>query len=385
MKSLPNGPSQSSQETLKQVEIIHTSLGGLSLICLVLLVGLLLPSFGFNPMRSQLVAAFIILVVCVGIGYLYLLNYRSHKIVLEQARLTDVLMNSLGQGFLTFDSKGLCGPAYSQACHVLLEHDTIPGQEIAKLLKITSASRADFDEWLGILFMPDHALSFDDAVRFLPDRLELDNGRSVELTYRAVRDKQLHLVCIVLIATDKTEEMQAQKRVDSERQFVAMVCAIFAEKQSFMLTMAELKQLLLRLNRLDESLFSVEFFRDVHTIKGAAMHFKMETLGEKLHNLESTLREVKHRGAHTQIDNHAREALAQHRAEVQLEFGRIQNALRTILGEACTALVSCSSNIMYRQIYIMLIKTVFYRYLCLPCLNRLIAKCFHWQKNLKRK
>ncbi len=328
-----HGLLPTSARTMKQVEIIHTTLGGLSLICLILLVGLLLPVFGFAQIHSVMIAGLITAVVCVGVGTLYLMNYRAHKIVLEQARLTDVLMNSLGQGFLTFDAKGICGPAYSQACRTLLQSDEIVGKQIANLLNVSEEGRPDFYEWLGVLYMPDHALSFEDAVRFLPDQLQHDDGRVIELAYRAVRDKQKRLVCIVLIATDKTEEKDAQKRVDSERQFVAMVCAIFSEKQSFLLTMTEIKEMLERLLRIDDSLFSPEFFRDVHTIKGAAMHFKMEVLGEKLHGLENTLRQAQSTAAEMGISAELKDALSQHRAEAQLEYGRIQKALRAILGD----------------------------------------------------
>lgn len=322
-----------SQQTLRQVEVIHTTLIGLSLICIVLLVGLLLPAFGFNPMSSKLVAVLITVVVCVGITYLYLLNYRAHTKVLEQARLTDVLMNSLGQGFLTFDAQGICGPAYSTACRALLNTDNIYQQNVADLLKIPAQNRADFNEWLGILFMPGHALSFEDAARFLPDQIEHNDGRMLEIAYRPVRDKMGHLLCIVLIATDKTDEKDAQKRADAERQFVAMVCAIFAEKQSFMLTMTEIRSMLVRLDNVDVSVFGIDFFRDVHTVKGAVMHFKMELLGEKLHALESTLRRFQAQVEQKNLTPEIKDALSQHRAEVQLEFSRIEKALRTVLGD----------------------------------------------------
>lgn len=315
------------------METIHTTLTGLSLICLVLLVGVLLPVFGLNPVHSADLAVIITGAVLVGIVYLYLLNYKTHSNVSEQAGLTDVLMNSLGQGFLTFDEKGICGQGYSEATLNLLQCDGIPSKQVADILQVTPDNRADFFEWLSMLFMPDHALSFEDAVRFMPAELVHQNGKTVQLTYRPVRSRQGKLECIVLIVTDKTEEKDAQKRVDDERQFVAMVCAIFAEKQSFMLTMSEIKLVLERLMKIDETLLSPDFFRDVHTIKGAAMHFKMEVLGEKLHGLESTLREVQDITSKDGLCPEMREALSQRRAEVNLEFARIQNSLRPVLGE----------------------------------------------------
>ncbi len=329
MSALP----PSSGQTQRQAELIHTTLGGLSLIAFVLMIGLVLPVFGFNPVHSAGVAGLIVIIVCVGIGYLYYLNYRSHNEAIEQARLTDVLMNSLGQGFLTFDEKGICGPGYSDASLNLFECQSIAGAQVADILQIPEDGRSDFFEWLGILFMPGHALSFEDAVRFMPAQIVHKNGQAIELSYRPVRNRQGQLTCIVLIATDKTEEKDAQKRVDSERQFVAMVCAIFAEKQSFILTMSEIQQMLDRLTQINEGLFGADFFRDVHTIKGAAMHFKMEVLGEKLHNLESTIRQIQDVALSQGITSDMKEAISQSRAEVQLEFGRIQNSLRTILGD----------------------------------------------------
>lgn len=320
------------QQIVRQVEIVHASLVGLALLCLVLTGGLLLPVFGLNALSSPLIAGIIIVVVLFGLAYLYFLNFRAHKIVSHQARLTDVLINSLGQGFLTFDAKGVCGSVYSQACHDLLLAKEIEGKSIAAILCVNESEKTVFQEWLDVLFMPAHALSFDDAVRFLPDHFPHPNGNTVVLSYRPVRGKDGSLAQVVLIATDKTEEIEAQKRADNERQFAAMVCAIFAERQAFVLTMSELKELIDRLSHteknLQDDLLSANFFRDVHTMKGAAMHFKMEKLGTALHELENTLRQFKDRP-----DAEIRQQLEQHRAEVQLEYGRIQNAMHDIAGQ----------------------------------------------------
>lgn len=312
---------------IRQIDIIHTTLIGMALICLTLLCGLLLPMFGIG-LNSPAIAAFVVVVVLIGMGTLYFLNFQAHKIVQAQARLTDVLINSLGQGFLTFDAQGICGNVYSQACHNLLLAEEIADQHIADILRVPDASRNELDEWLGILFMPDHALSFEDAVRFLPDSMLHEDGRLISLTYRSVRDDTGALVRIVLIATDHTEEKEAQKRVDAERQFAAMICAIVAERHSFIMTMGEMRDVLEALANADESVLTPDFFRTIHTLKGTAMHFKMEKLGEMFHMLETTLK-----GAAGRPIDEVRELLNQSRAEVQLEFGRIQNALRVIIGD----------------------------------------------------
>lgn len=315
-------------QTLKSVETIHTSLLGMTLICVVLLYGMLLPLFGINPVSSPWVAGIVTTTVIVGLAYLYTLNFKAHKLVQEQARLTDVLINSLGQGFLTFDNKGVCGEIYSQACLVLLDTKQVAGVDVMSILRIEPDKRDEFMEWLGILFQPDHALSFDDAVRFLPDIIPRQDDRAVLITYRPVRDKENRLMRIVLIATDHTEEKEAQKRADAERQFAAMICAIFAERQNFMLTMGEMKELIDSLSDINLSLFEPEFYRQVHTLKGAVLHFKMDKLGEAMHELENALRAAKEMDPAS-----AREVIGHSRGEVQLEYGRIQNVLRDVLGE----------------------------------------------------
>lgn len=315
-------------QTLKSVETIHTSLLGMTLICVVLLYAVLLPLFGINPMHSPLVAGIVTGTVFIGLGYLYYLNYTAHKEVQEQARLTDVLINSLGQGFLSFDAKGACGAIYSQACHNLLDTPKVAGTSVMDILRIAPDKQEEFLDWLGILYQPDHALSFDDAVRFLPDSIPRSDEKDVLISYRPIYDKDGRLNRIVLIATDHTEEKEAQKRANAERQFAAMICAIFAERQNFMLTMTEIKTLIDSLSDFNRSIFEPDFYRQVHTVKGAALHFKMDKLGEALHELESALRAAKDMESHV-----AQDIIGHNRGDVQLEYGRIQNLLRDVLGE----------------------------------------------------
>ena len=93
----------------------------------------------------------------------------------NQASLTEVLVNSLGQGFLVFDRSGLCGNVYSQACLDLLE--TLPaGKNVIDILRISDEQRSDFKEWMDIMFMPNHALGFDDVVKFMPVLLSAQQG-----------------------------------------------------------------------------------------------------------------------------------------------------------------------------------------------------------------
>jgi hypothetical protein len=130
-------------EANRHTDIVYTSFFGISAIVLVLLGAVALPVFGQQPV-NQLNWFFAIAgAAFLGIGYLCYVNLQVHRHVGDQARLTEVLVNSLGQGFLSFTYVGKCGRVYSQACLDLLE--TIPaGKQITDVLCIPEEQRADF-------------------------------------------------------------------------------------------------------------------------------------------------------------------------------------------------------------------------------------------------
>ncbi|HVY13143.1 MAG TPA: hypothetical protein VHB73_06230, partial [Alphaproteobacteria bacterium] len=278
-------PAARSASVLQQVKLLYASLFGFALAAVVPCAVLLMQMPGAFS-KFWLPA----LPLAVALGSLCYLNVSAHRVVENQARLTDVLINSLGQGFLTFDAHGLCGPVYSQACHVLLTEGPITGEPVEDILGLTADQRKEFADWRTLLFAPD-PVDFEDTVRFLPQRFETVDGRAIGLDYRAVRAHG-KLTSIVMIATDRTTEQEAEELAMQERQFASMICAIFSERQGFVLAMQHAGGILSRLSRFNDP-FAADFFREVHTIKGAALHFKMEKLGNALHELEGQLREAK--------------------------------------------------------------------------------------------
>src|SRR5512142_2006436 len=102
-------------EAVRHVDVIHTSLAGMTAIVIMLLAAVALPVFGFHPVTEPVAFWVMTAASFIGIGGLYFLNFRVHEHVTNQARLTEVLVNTLGQGFIVFDREGDCGNVYSQA------------------------------------------------------------------------------------------------------------------------------------------------------------------------------------------------------------------------------------------------------------------------------
>lgn len=276
-------------EATRHSDIIHTSLAGMAAIIIVLLVALGLPVFGYPPVTLK--SAFFIMMgaAAAGIGYLYYVNYQVHRHVSTQARLTEVLVNSLGQGFLSFNRQGLCGRVYSQACMDLLE-GAPADRNIADVLFIPEGQRGDFRDWVDILFMKDHALGFDDVVKFLPQFFPHSAGRRINLMYRPIRDKNGDMTHVVVIATDQTEEYEAQARAQHQQNYADMICRIFKERNQFHATLQHTRKFIeMSKGKLTEEDYPT-LLRTLHTLKAAVKHFHLEELGALVHDLETELR-----------------------------------------------------------------------------------------------
>ncbi|NDC57028.1 MAG: hypothetical protein EBZ69_09555, partial [Alphaproteobacteria bacterium] len=264
---------------IKQFDLVHVTLLGLVGIVVMLFVAAALPVFNLEPIRSHVALLIMVATAAGGISYLYWLNIKVHKSVTEQARLTEVLVNSLGQGFLSFDKQGVCSTVYSQACIDLLEIDP-SGKPIDQVLGIPEAKREDFYNWLEVLFDPTHALGFDDAVKFLPDNLSDAGVRHVHLSYRPVRDRNERLVSIVVIATDKTEELTAVAAAQRQQDYAAMIVRIFQERNQFVTTIRYLREFIQLAKSNDNKLSeNANLLRQLHTIKGAVKHFNLLEFG----------------------------------------------------------------------------------------------------------
>jgi two-component system chemotaxis sensor kinase CheA len=276
-------------EATRQVDILHVSLTGMTAIVFVLLFAVAMPVFGYSPVTAKGSFAVITLASLGGIAYLYYLNFAVHEIVGNHARLTEVLVNSLGQGFLSFGPNGVCDKVYSQACIDLLE--VVPsGKNIVDVLRVPVEQHSDIKDWLDVLFMPNHALGFYDVVSFLPQFYAHSGGRRIILLYRPIYGKNGALSRVVLIATDQTEEFVAQELATQRQDYADMICRIFRERNQFLATITHIRKFI------EEAAVPVtrdqgsSLLRLLHTLKAAVKHFHLNQLGETVHALETELR-----------------------------------------------------------------------------------------------
>ncbi len=314
-------------EAVHHVDIVHTSLVGMTAIVLVLLAALALPVFGLAPVTQPVAFAVMVVAAFVGIAGLYYLNYRVHQHVTNQARLTEVLVNSLGQGFLVFGKDGVCGTVYSQACLDLLE--TVPSaKKITDVLRVPEEQRSDFQDWFDILFQPDHALGFEDVIRFFPSFFPHSQNRRVSLVYRPIYRRDGALVSVVVIATDQTEEYAAREAVKRQEAYADMICRIFRERNKFHATMDHLRQFLEETGKRPQTLQDAStILRQLHTLKATVKQFNLVDLADVIHSVENDLRSPLARDE----DSFAKQALTG-RQRIADIFLRVSDEVRGLVG-----------------------------------------------------
>jgi signal transduction histidine kinase len=124
----------------------------------------------------------------------------------------NAMLDSLGQGLLFFDERGICSDVFSKSCQTLLETNPA-GKNIADVLRLPSDKRSVFSEILSMLFVRKSQLGFEEVMALAPSLMKHTGGLHVVLSYRPVYGADGELSKVVLIATDQTGEKAATQKL----------------------------------------------------------------------------------------------------------------------------------------------------------------------------
>lgn len=192
-------------------------------------------------------------------------------------RTLQAVINSLGQGFFTFDNKGICGDFYTRVCEDLLQVQPA-GKKIHEVLRVSEDGAKEFEMWTGSLFS--EPLPFEDLKPLGPNWFEGNSRKSVFLEYFPIRDDGGSISDVVVVATDKTQEVEAQKKLESEKSFVDMILKFVRGQGSFVRFLRSVPE---SFERIDELLEDVdknenELFRLLHTLEGESGTFSLQKM-----------------------------------------------------------------------------------------------------------
>lgn len=208
-------------------------------------------------------------------------------------QLMSAILNSLDQGILVFDQSGKVLPYFSKISRELFRKE-IENSNVVELLSSDRLVQSQLKDWLSVTF--EEMLDFEDTKALGPDRLVRGEDVEICLSYNAMRGSTGKLDAIVMVATDKTDEMRAKKEADHERSLARRVMQITKYQSQFKSFSTDALQIFERSNKAirdaqeTRSALNVESFsRDLHTFKGGAATFALGELATLAHEAETIL------------------------------------------------------------------------------------------------
>lgn len=207
-------------------------------------------------------------------------NYSKNLEKMVESRTAEVkrantmlkaIMNSLGQGFLVFDERGICGDIYTKACEDILEIAP-SGRSITQVLKKYGEDTKHIDMWTKAVFS--ESLPFESLKELGPSHFDHSENRYITLDYYPIREETGKIKSLVMVATDETREREAQLAMEKERQFSVMILKLIKNKEQFSQFLESAKQRIEDVKIQSEGdikQFDVEeCFRILHTLEGEA-------------------------------------------------------------------------------------------------------------------
>ena len=213
--------------------------------------------------------------------------------------LLKTILDSLGQGILVFNEQGDCLPIFSKVCEKFFGQ-TPEDHQIESLLQLEGEDLQAFKHWRQAVFS--EMLEFEDLVPLAPSVLknarEVTRGieRQISLGYNSMRNEAGAIQGVVLVATDRTSEVQALREAAHERSVVRRIVRVGRNRDAFLHFVRDAKMLLVqfkswRFQRSSVHAQREEVLRHLHTLKGGASSFAFSEIAQQAHDLESRLKD----------------------------------------------------------------------------------------------
>lgn len=150
----------------------------------------------------------------------------------------------------------------------------------------------DLETWMQLCFqqLHDGLLPQDTAIAQLPTRLDRE-GRSFRIEYRPFG---VPVVGLLVVVSDITVTLEHERSEREQRDLIAMVERAYRDHAGFAESLTELDDLVEACISLrsDEQGALEELRRNLHTLKGNAALFRVLSLAERCHDLETEIEEA---------------------------------------------------------------------------------------------
>lgn len=207
----------------------------------------------------------------------------------------NAMLDSLGQALLFFNSEGICSDVYSKSCISILG-GCPANRPVGDVLNFTEDAKETFATWLEVVFASHSAMNFDDLKALLPNEFINPEGAYIELDYKPMHLYDQSLSGVLLIATDVTFQRAAEARFHALQLQAQEIQQIAMDRNGFYTLISDLYGFIdmVKSTRSEviegEDLTAIK--RVLHTFKGHAGMYSLETLTDMLHDIENDIRNI---------------------------------------------------------------------------------------------
>ena len=209
----------------------------------------------------------------------------------EALTLQKAMVDSLGQGFFIFNEQGLILNIYSKTAQKIFGQ--VPsGKYLDQLICDTPQEATSLRSFCKELIR--ESLPFPDLAMVAPGQWISAEQKVIFLEYFPMRNHQEKITGVVLVATDKTEEVKAKEQAEKERAISQMIVKITQGKMSFLNYLQNARDLLAKIQELiNQPSYSPtalkNLYGQLHTLKGNSALFHLKEIQDQAHQFEAVI------------------------------------------------------------------------------------------------
>ncbi len=176
---------------------------------------------------------------------------------------------------------------------ITLSNASLTEKKIWDVLKLEENKVAGLKKWMQTVFA--EMLPFEDLAPLGPLTYPHSKNRSIALEYHPLRSSENAIDGVVVVASDITSLVEAQKQAENEKEHAKLIINLIKSKREVHRFIQEAQGLLLFIRAeisQDEPQDTESLSRHLHTLKRGAALFSIKEVAEACHEAESLLAEL---------------------------------------------------------------------------------------------
>ncbi|MDO9181825.1 MAG: ATP-binding protein, partial [Bacteriovorax sp.] len=164
-----------------------------------------------------------------------------------------LMVNSLDQGLLVFDNELNCNPMFTKACEPIFGISPL-NKSMPEVLNISEEGAVQsLKQWAMVVF--NEMIPFESAINLGPRQkisgvnFNDPDYKFVQIDYYPMRDAEEKISNVVMIATDKTNEVQATEKARENEAYVSMILKILNNKTQFESFANEVEEIIIQFQK----------------------------------------------------------------------------------------------------------------------------------------